>query len=239
MGSVRRYDQPVNAPRARHRAARARRRRHGRIGAVVGALALTLVIGGAGVVTQLRAGPAVADTVVADGRVPVLFDAIVPDIAVSAAVPGAPGSDAPDVEATTDPPPPPAASGEGRRVVFSQGQQRVWIVGDDGAVERTYLVSGSKHDNLSPGTYEVTSRSRHATSYDYSGTMEFFVRFATGRTAPIGFHSVPVDNDGRLEQTEDELGTALSAGCVRQWRDDAVALWKFADLGTTVVVTAD
>lgn len=233
---MQRYDHPVSTRRARHRAARARRLRHGRIGAVVGALTLTLVIGGAGVVTQLRSGPAAADTIVADGRAPVLFSAVVPDVAVpTSARPQ--GATAELAVALADPPPP-ARSGEGRRVVFSQGQQRVWIVGDD-EVERTYLVSGSKHDNLSPGTYEVTSRSRHATSYDYSGTMEFFVRFATGRTAPIGFHSVPVDNDGRLEQTKDELGTALSAGCVRQWRDDAVALWEFADLGTTVVVTAD
>lgn len=189
-------------------------------------------------VTQLRSGPAVADTVVADGRAPVLFSAVVPDVAVPTSA-RAQDADVEPAVAPADPPAPPASSGEGRRVVFSQGQQRVWIIGDGGEVERTYLVSGSKHDNLSPGTYEVTSRSRHATSYDYSGTMEFFVRFATGRTAPIGFHSVPVDNDGQLEQTKDELGTALSAGCVRQWRDDAIALWEFADLGTTVVVTAD
>lgn len=235
---MRRYDPQVSARRARHRAVRARRLRHGRIGAVVAALSLTLVIGGAGVVTQLRSGPAVADTVVADGRASALFSAVVPDVTVPTPTLGATTEQAVDAAARTDPPPP-ATSGEGRRVVFSQGQQRVWIIGASGEVERTYLVSGSKHDNLSPGTYEVTSRSRHATSYDYSGTMEFFVRFATGRTAPIGFHSVPVDNDGRLEQTKDELGTALSAGCVRQWRDDAVALWTFADLGTTVVVTAD
>jgi lipoprotein-anchoring transpeptidase ErfK/SrfK len=30
----------------------------------------------------------------------------------------------------------------------------------------------------------------------------------------------------------------LSAGCVRQWLDDAVALWEFAPIGTSVVVTA-
>jgi lipoprotein-anchoring transpeptidase ErfK/SrfK len=68
--------------------------------------------------------------------------------------------------------------------------------------------------------------------------MEYFVRFATGYTAPIGFHTVPVDNAGKLEQTREELGTPQSAGCVRQWRDDAVALWTFAPVGTKVVVTA-
>lgn len=132
----------------------------------------------------------------------------------------------------------PAESGEGRRIVFSETAQRVWLVADDGNVERTYLVSGSKFDNLNPGTYSVQSRSRYATAFDYSGSMEYFVRFATGFTAPIGFHTVPVDNAGKPEQSKAELGTPTSAGCVRQWRDDAIALWTFAPIGTKVVVTA-
>jgi lipoprotein-anchoring transpeptidase ErfK/SrfK len=130
----------------------------------------------------------------------------------------------------------PDASGEGRRIVFSEIAQRVWLVAADGSVERTYLVSGSKFDNLNPGTYSVQSKSRFATAFDYSGSMEYFVRFATGYTAPIGFHTVPVDNAGRPEQTKEQLGTPMSAGCVRQWRDDAIALWTFAPIGTKVVV---
>jgi lipoprotein-anchoring transpeptidase ErfK/SrfK len=132
----------------------------------------------------------------------------------------------------------PANSGQGRRIVFSDAAQRVWLVTGGGNVKRTYLVSGSKYDNLNPGTYSVGGKTRHATAFDYSGSMEYFVQFATGYTAPIGFHTVPVDNAGRPEQSKEQLGTPTSAGCVRQWRDDAVALWDFADLGTTVVVTA-
>ena len=103
-------------------------------------------------------------------------------------------------------------------------------------VERTYLVSGSKFDNLNPGTYTVQSEVTLRHGLRDSGTIEYFVRFATGYTAPIGFHTVPVDNAGRPEQTKDELGTPTSAGCVRQWRDDAIALWTFAPIGTKVVV---
>ena len=130
----------------------------------------------------------------------------------------------------------PSHSGEGRRIVFSEPAQRVWLVNADGSVERTYLVSGSKYDNLNPGTYTVQSKARFATAFDYSGSMEYFVRFATGYTSPIGFHTVPVDNAGRPEQSEEQLGTPTSAGCVRQWRDDAIALWTFAPVGTKVVV---
>ncbi len=132
----------------------------------------------------------------------------------------------------------PADSGSGRRVVFSEEQQRVWLVGGQGTVRRTYLVSGSVTDNLDPGTYPVYSRSLNAIGIDDSGTMQYFVRFTQGDTgAAIGFHDIPVD-DGSRVQTVDQLGTPTSHGCIRQRTSDAQAMWEFAALGTTVVVTA-
>ncbi|MFB9314033.1 L,D-transpeptidase [Nocardioides plantarum] len=130
----------------------------------------------------------------------------------------------------------PARSGTGRRVVFSEDRQRVWLVSSTGAIRRTYLVSGSVTDNLDPGTYEVYSRSENAVGIDDSGTMQWFVRFTRGPSgAAIGFHTIPVD-DGRVVQSRAELGTPRSHGCIRQSTPDAKALWAFAPLGTTVVV---
>ncbi len=135
-------------------------------------------------------------------------------------------------------PPVPDDSGDGRRIVFDQSDQRVWLVDDDEDVERTYLVSGSLYDNLDPGTYSVYSRSEHAWGIDDSGTMEYFVRFTEGTNgAAIGFHDIPID-DGELVQTVADLGTPRSHGCIRQERDDAIALWEFAPIGTEVDVTA-
>lgn len=189
---------------------------------------MTVVIGAAavGVLPQLRgAAPATAGT-----GPSTLEQASMQTVALPAPSP------APVVKATLETLP--KGSGDGRRIVFSESVQRVWLVGGDGDVDRTYLVSGSRYDNLDPGSYTVQSKQRHATAFDSSGTMEFFVRFATGSNAPIGFHAVPVDSRGRPEQTRSQLGKPLSAGCVRQWRDDAVALWDFAPVGTKVVVTA-
>jgi lipoprotein-anchoring transpeptidase ErfK/SrfK len=131
----------------------------------------------------------------------------------------------------------PVDSGEGRRVGFDLSAQRVWLVGGNEKVRRTYPVSGSTSDNLQPGSYEVYSRSMDAWGIDDSGTMKYMVRFAHGRRAAIGFHDIPVKDDA-LVQSRDELGTPQSHGCIRQARPDARALWKFAPLGTTVVVTA-
>lgn len=139
-------------------------------------------------------------------------------------------------EATGDALPKP--SGTGKRVVFSQSEQRVWLVNNDGSIGRTYKVSGSIDDNLRAGTYAVQLHVLHATAYDYASRMEYFVQFTSGKNAPIGFHDIPISNGGKLLQTTAQLGTPLSSGCIRQERPDAIALWNFAPVGTKVVVFA-
>jgi len=149
-----------------------------------------------------------------------------------------PQDDLADDDTSNLTPPVPEDSGDGKRIVFDQSDQRVWLVDDDETVERTYLVSGSLYDNLDPGTYAVYSRSEQAWGVDDSGTMKYFVRFTEGDNgAAIGFHDIPI-KDGQLLQTVDQLGTPQSHGCVRQERDDAIALWDFAPIGTEVDVTA-
>jgi hypothetical protein len=149
-----------------------------------------------------------------------------------------PEDDLADNDESNANPPVPPGSGDGKRIVFDQSDQRVWLVDDDGTVARTYLVSGSLYDNLDPGTYSVYSRSEQAYGVDDSGTMKYFVRFTEGDAgAAIGFHDIPIDN-GSLVQTTAQLGTPQSHGCIRQERTDAIALWDFAPIGTEVDVTA-
>ncbi len=130
----------------------------------------------------------------------------------------------------------PADSGKGRRVVFDLPQQRVWLVKGDGTVRRTYLASGSVTDNLRAGTYEVYSRSADAIGIDGT-TMRWMVRFTRGQNAAIGFHDLPLGDNGHPVQRVGDLGTPQSHGCIRQAPGDAQALWRFAPLGTEVVVT--
>jgi lipoprotein-anchoring transpeptidase ErfK/SrfK len=131
----------------------------------------------------------------------------------------------------------PSDSGDGRRVVFSKSAQRVWLVGAGDDVASTYLVSGSVTNNLAPGKYSVYSRARWAVGVDDSGVMQYFVRFAHGPNAAIGFHSIPTKNGTPL-QTEAQPGTPQSHGCIRQRLSDAVRMWNFAGVGTHVVVIA-
>jgi len=128
----------------------------------------------------------------------------------------------------------PGGSGEGRRVVYSIGQQRVWWVEADGRVVNSYLVSG-RRNTPALGTYSVFSKSRHAWSGG-GATMEYMIRFTYGRSLAIGFHSIPRNSRGQPLQSEAQLGQPLSAGCIRQRDSDAAALWNWAPVGTKVVV---
>ncbi|MEY2583672.1 MAG: hypothetical protein QOE09_3521 [Ilumatobacteraceae bacterium] len=143
---------------------------------------------------------------------------------------------------TTLPPAPPNTgvpylSGAGRRVVYSKNQMRVWIVDGNNVTVRTYRVSG-RFGQPTPGTYQVFSRSSFTCNIDHPNIcMRFMVRFAHGPKGDnIGFHEIPKDNGVPIE-ADSQLGQALSGGCVRQATADAMFMWDFAGIGTTVVVT--
>ncbi len=230
-------------PQGRHRAPVAGKRRaavrprYGRIAALGASVAVTAiaVAGGFGFLPNGADRPDAASALTVQKADPTPVPR--PDARASATTPAL-DADTTRVAAVSESTSLPPASGKGRRIVFSQGRQRVWLVDGSGAVERTYLVSGSLTDNLARGTFAVYSRSRHAIGIDDSGTMEYFVRFTHGTGgAAIGFHTIPVD-DGKPVQSLRQLGTPRSHGCIRQERSNAIALWDFAPVGTKVVVTA-
>lgn len=136
-----------------------------------------------------------------------------------------------------DAPPLPPDSGEGRRLVYDRSGQRVWAVDKDGTIIRSWLVSGSRYNNELPGTHKVYSKSEITTAWNGKAFLKLMVRWMKTDIGAIGFHQIPVHrDDGTVYQTEEELGTRLSGGCQRQAKEDAEFLWKFAKIGTPVVV---
>ncbi len=222
------------------------RPRYGRLTAAGSAVTVTLiaVLGGLG---ALPAGTSDASAAGASSTPQARLASETLPTLVGSAMPTPPPSSAPTPTRAPPPSPPttgpttgptlPSGSGKGKRVVFDMSAQRIWLVEEQNEVLRSYLVSGSLTDNLSPGTYAVFSKSRQAVGIDDSGEMEYFVRFTRGDNAAIGFHSIPT-KDGRPLQTAAQLGTPQSHGCIRQARADAQRLWSFAPVGSKVVVTA-
>lgn len=121
----------------------------------------------------------------------------------------------------------PAGSGQGERVVYSVGDDRVWLVGTGEKVKRTFRVTPGTVDPT-PGSYYVTSRSNSVTGTD--GTpIEHVVRFTAVDGVTVGF-SAAVDGS-----TEEPDPTAKTGG-IRESRQDGDAMWDFATIGQKVVV---
>jgi L,D-transpeptidase catalytic domain len=145
-----------------------------------------------------------------------------------------------DLPGLSDPPPRPPPYpdvGSGKRIIYSNSEQRVWLIDEHDVLVDTYPVSGRKGIPYF-GTYTVFSKSVNARA-PYGGiTMKHMVRFVRpgtwGNQWSYGFHSIPRYSNGQPMQTEDELGTFRSGGCVRQADYKAAALYAWADIGTVV-----
>ena len=74
----------------------------------------------------------------------------------------------------------PAAARElrvsGRRVVYDRAGQRVWAVDDDERIIRSWLVSGSKYSNETPGTHQVYSKSEVSTAWNGKAYLPKMIR---------------------------------------------------------------
>ncbi|MFD6416821.1 hypothetical protein [Streptomyces sp. NPDC060194] len=127
----------------------------------------------------------------------------------------------------TDPKALPADSGTGQRVVYSLGQDRVWLVTETGDVSRTFEVTPGTVDPAL-GTTPVSSRSKSTTGSD-GARIEHVVRFGGGSETPIGF-SAAVDGSTPAPDPDRETGG------IRESRADGEAMWLFAGIGTDVVV---
>lgn len=124
----------------------------------------------------------------------------------------------------------PAHSGSGKRVVYALDARRVWLIGPKEQVLRTYEVVPSTV-NPAPGAYSVTTRSASVTGSD-GIPIENVVRFATVDNVVVGFSAAV---DGSMPQPS--AGQKKTGG-VREKRADGEAMWKFATIGTKVVVVS-
>ncbi|MFW6695605.1 hypothetical protein [Streptomyces sp. MAR4 CNX-425] len=121
----------------------------------------------------------------------------------------------------------PARSGSGLRVVYALKDRRVWLVGEDDSVLRTYKVTPSSVDPP-PGTYSVTSRAKQVTGSD-GVPVEHVVIFTESEGTVIGFSAA-------LDGSRPDPDAQEKTGGVRSSRPDGKALWRFATVGVEVRV---
>jgi peptidoglycan hydrolase-like protein with peptidoglycan-binding domain len=137
--------------------------------------------------------------------------------------------------------PVPRSSGVGRRIVISQAQNWVWLVGHRGGV----VAQGGVIDlpGALPKGWHATgsycgraSRIRHNTDHSGRLWLDNFVRFAP---CGIGFHRIPRHrSNGRQIHPDWYLGTNFdrSHGCIRLSRAMSLKVWNFTAQRTRVRV---
>lgn len=137
--------------------------------------------------------------------------------------------------------PVPGSSGSGRRIVVSQEQNWVWLVGPRGGV----VAQGGMVDNpsvLHRGSYAVGSYCGRAARIQLNRSsvgnlwLDNFVRFAP---CGIGFHRIPRSMaTGRQIHPDWILGTDMSTshGCVRLSNRLSEQVWDFTARRTAVRV---
>ncbi|HEY3834236.1 MAG TPA: L,D-transpeptidase [Acidimicrobiia bacterium] len=127
----------------------------------------------------------------------------------------------------------PANSGSGRRIVYSNSQQRIWVIEANGVVTYSWLVSG--RTGTPPfGTYSIQRRLAPDTAGDL--ILPYFQGFLRGSSGKwFGFHGIPLNPNGTPIEPDDQLGRPESHGCIRLSQADAAILWTWGTLGTVVV----
>ena len=137
--------------------------------------------------------------------------------------------------------PVPSGSGQGRRIVISQAQNWVWLVGSEGGVVKqggiidlpSELAKGWHHTGSYCGR---AARIKRNTTSSGAVWLENFVRFAP---CGIGFHRIPTyQSNGAQMHPDWYLGTNVtqSHGCIRLSKEMSLRLWRFTSGGARVRV---
>ncbi|MEU2915333.1 hypothetical protein ACFYM3_09830 [Streptomyces massasporeus] len=122
----------------------------------------------------------------------------------------------------------PDGSGTGRRVVYSLGEKRVWLVDASEATRRTFTVwPGTVSPD--PGSYTVSSRSAATTGSD-GVQIEHIIYFTAKAGISVAFSNAV---DGA---SPPPAASGTKTGGVRMGKADGTALWAFGTVGTTVTV---
>lgn len=97
----------------------------------------------------------------------------------------------------------------------------------------TYTVSTGKSSTPTPrGTFKIGNKSKRAWSKAFGLWMPYWMGMAGER---FGFHELPEWPGGRKEGAN-HLGRPVSHGCIRLGVGPAEKLYKWAEVGTTVII---
>lgn len=127
---------------------------------------------------------------------------------------------------------------EGKRIVVSISQQRVWAY-ENGAVKWEWPAStGIDSSPTSPGVFQIRSHEENA----YAGNWDLWMPSFMGIYQPVptsefmnGFHGFPTRGGSQLLWTGD-LGHQVTYGCILVSSENAELLYHWAEEGVVVEI---
>ncbi|MFG2603953.1 hypothetical protein ACGFT2_10450 [Streptomyces sp. NPDC048514] len=123
----------------------------------------------------------------------------------------------------------PDESGTGRRIVYSLGEKRVWLVDATGRAGRTFTVwPGTVGPQ--PGRYSITLRTQSLRGSD-GVPIEHVMYFTKASGVNIAFSNA-------LDGSSPPPANGQKLGGIRLHKGDGAALWSFGDKGTPVSVVS-
>ncbi|MFD5797352.1 hypothetical protein ACFWIO_28255 [Streptomyces diastatochromogenes] len=127
------------------------------------------------------------------------------------------------------PPALPEESGTGRRIVYSLGEKRVWLVDATGKASRTFTVwPGTVSPQ--PGRYSITLRTQSLKGSD-GVEIEHVMYFTKVSGVNVAFSNA-------LDGASPPPANGQKLGGIRMHKEDGAALWAFGDQGTKVAVVS-
>ncbi|MFI9806409.1 hypothetical protein ACIHEJ_18995 [Streptomyces sp. NPDC052301] len=138
-----------------------------------------------------------------------------------------PHAHAPESPQHSAPPALPESSGQGRRIVYSLSEQRVWLVDATGKAARTFTVwPGTVSPQ--PGRYSITLRTQSLKGSD-GVEIEHVMYFTKASGVNIAFSNA-------LDGASPPPAEGKKLGGIRLHKADGAALWSFGERGVTVAV---
>ncbi|MCS7087343.1 MAG: L,D-transpeptidase family protein [Thermoflexales bacterium] len=129
--------------------------------------------------------------------------------------------------------------GHGKVIYVSLSQQRLWAYEDEQLVFEFLVSTGlatpeHPYRDTKPGVFRIKTKLPEAYSRFWQLRMPLWLGFYDAGALENGFHAMPLLPNGR--RVSWRVGTPGSYGCVVLNHRDARALYRWATLGTLVVI---
>ncbi len=154
-------------------------------------------------------------------------------------IPGAAADAAPAVDpATTEAANgalPSGVPGRGKAIFVSIRQQRMFVYKDGKLAYKWTISTGLPGRNTARGNFRVQSKYPEAWSSIWKLRMPFWLGIYNVGTVENGIHALPINTRGQ-KLWSGLLGRPASFGCVILSTENAAILFKYAPMGTPVVI---